>query len=80
MDLGVQYILTSGGAPSALEGVGTIARCVARLVGSPILVIAAGGITPATASAVLARTGVSQLHGTGTYAPHVCRALRCIAW
>jgi copper homeostasis protein CutC len=86
--LGVDYILTSGGAATALEGAARIRSLQQRLAsldnssasgsvaaraaaGASALrvrvpvVIAGGGIAGAdSAAAVLAATGVRQLHGT----------------
>lgn len=72
--LGVDYVLTSGGAATALEGAAVIGACVEAsklhnsntTAGTPsTVVIAGGGIASAEiASAVVRATGVSQLHGT----------------
>lgn len=79
---GVDYVLTSGGAATALEGAATIRdlvkeaeritaeRAAAAAAGSStnqLLIIAGGGVTPATAKAIVAATGVRQLHGTGAF-------------
>lgn len=81
--VGVDFILTSGGAATALEGAATIKALVseverinaARGAPSPtagkgtrrLTVIAGGGVTAATAKAIVAATGVRELHGTGGY-------------
>ena len=69
--LGVDYVLTSGGAATALEGAHTIRACVelSRLAAAggqaAAVVIAAGGIgSAATAAAVARASEAPQLHGT----------------
>lgn len=86
---GVDYVLTSGGAATALEGAATIRalveeagrinaeRAAAAAAGAsvastnPLVIIAGGGVTPAAAKAIVAATGVRQLHGTGAFRCHV---------
>jgi copper homeostasis protein len=63
--LGVDRVLTSGGAPSALAGVRTIARLVER-AGDRLVVLAGGGITEENAGEVVRETGVSEIHVRGT--------------
>jgi copper homeostasis protein len=76
--LGVRYILTSGGAPTAMEGSDMIRRMVEAAAAplsatatalpgcSPELtIIAGGGVTADTAADIVQRSGVTQLHGTG---------------
>ncbi len=59
--LGVDYILTSGGQQTALEGRAAIARLV-RTAGNRIAVIAGSGIDERNARRIIAHTGVSQIH------------------
>ena len=59
--LGVQRVLTSGGAPTAQAGAATIARLVRR-AGSALTVMAGGGITDENAAAIVAATGVREVH------------------
>ncbi|MEP6619309.1 MAG: copper homeostasis protein CutC, partial [bacterium] len=59
--LGVDRVLTSGGAASALAGAGALARLVARSEGK-IVVLAGGGVTAANAAEIVRATGVSELH------------------
>jgi len=63
LEAGVARILTSGGAASAAAGAASIRSLVAR-VGARIEVIAAAGVTGATAAAVLAATGAPAIHGS----------------
>jgi copper homeostasis protein len=59
--LGVDRVLTSGGAASAVDGADVIARMVAR-AGDALRVIAGGGIRAGNVAAVVARTGVREVH------------------
>lgn len=61
IDAGVQRVLTSGGAPTALEGAETIAGLVERARGR-IIVMAGGGIRENNVREVVARTRVSEIH------------------
>jgi copper homeostasis protein len=61
MDCGVDRVLTSGGARTALEGADTIARLV-ELADNRIVVIAGGGIRENNVRDVIARTGVTEVH------------------
>jgi copper homeostasis protein len=59
--LGVARVLTSGGARTASEGAGRIAELVRQAAGR-IVVLAGGSIRAPNAEALVARTGVSELH------------------
>lgn len=61
--LGFDRVLTSGGAPTAAEGAPVIAALRASAAGR-IAVMAGGGIRPANAAALVARTGVTELHAS----------------
>lgn len=61
VDLGVERVLTSGGAPSAAAGAAVIGRLVARS-GGRIGIVAGGGVSGANAAVLVARTGVSEVH------------------
>jgi len=61
IELGFDAILTSGGAPSALEGADAIADLVDQARGR-IEIIAAGKIHPANAPSLVAATGIHWLH------------------
>lgn len=68
MELGLDFVLTSGGAATAAEGAPAIARLVAR-GGDDLAVIAAGRIRADNVAALVAATGVSHVHArliTGT--------------
>lgn len=61
IELGIDRVLTSGGAATALDGADALARLVARSAGR-IGILAAGGIRPHNAAEVVARTGVTEVH------------------
>jgi copper homeostasis protein len=61
LSLGVDRVLTSGAAPTALAGADRIAALV-RQAGDRIAVLAGGGITESTAAEVVSRTGVREVH------------------
>jgi copper homeostasis protein len=59
--LGVARVLTSGGAPTALDGADDIARLVRQAAGR-LIVVAAGGVRAHNVREVVARTGVAEIH------------------
>lgn len=61
--LGVTRVLTSGGRPTAIEGAEVIRGLIGRAAGR-IEVLPGGGVTPANAADLLARTGATQVHGS----------------
>jgi len=61
IDAGCQRLLTSGGAPSALEGVEEVARIVEAADGR-IEVMAGGGVRPGCGAELVRRSGVQWLH------------------
>lgn len=75
--LGFDRILTSGGAASAEEGAGTIARMVAQ-AGDRIRIMAGAGVRPDNAARLLAATGVRDLHGSAS-APTAENDARAVA-
>jgi copper homeostasis protein len=62
--LGVDRVLTSGGAATAMEGAASIARMVQR-AGDRMIVVAGGSITPANVSEVIAASRVTEVHVRG---------------
>ena len=62
---GVDRVLTSGGAATAIEGVDQLAALVARS-GGRIRVLAGGGIRPAHVQELVRRGGVEEIHVRGT--------------
>jgi copper homeostasis protein len=61
IDLGVTRVLTSGGAPTALEGADVIAALVNQ-ARDRISIVAGGGIREHNVSDVISRTGVREVH------------------
>jgi copper homeostasis protein len=59
--LGVGRVLTSGGAPTAVEGAGLIAALVDQAAGR-IGIIAAGGIRAPNVEEIVRQTGVVEVH------------------
>jgi copper homeostasis protein len=61
MTLGVERVLTSGGRPTALEGIETLAKLVDR-AGKKITVMAGGQLSPSNLETVIRQTGVNEVH------------------
>ena len=61
IELGVDRVLTSGGARSALEGASTLAELVDQ-GGSDITVLAGGGINASNVADVVRLSGVKEVH------------------
>lgn len=67
--LGFHRILTSGGAPKAMNGCDELARLVRQADGR-IIILAGSGVSPDNADAIMSQTGVTELHASaGTYVP-----------
>jgi copper homeostasis protein len=64
IELGVDRVLTSGGAPSALQGAENLARLTLR-AGSDLTVMAGGDITASNVVEVVRRSGVREVHLRG---------------
>jgi copper homeostasis protein len=65
--LGIDRVLTSGQAPTALEGVDILRNLVQAAQGK-IQILAGGGINEENAAAIVKGSGVEQLHIRGTTA------------
>jgi copper homeostasis protein len=74
IEFGVARVLTSGHAPTAWEGRGTLANLVHRAAGH-ITVLPGGGVRAPHARALLNATGAGELHARATD-PGVIAALR----
>lgn len=61
IDAGITRVLTSGGAPTALEGADAIADLIER-ARDRIIVMAGGGIRENNVREVISRTGVREVH------------------
>jgi copper homeostasis protein len=59
--LGVERVLTSGQAATAIEGAATITRLVRQSAGR-ITILAGGGVNEDNAAMLTARTGVHEIH------------------
>ena len=59
--LGVDRVLTSGGAPTADEGTAVITR-LARRAGGRIIIVAGGGVNGASVPALVRDSGVTEVH------------------
>lgn len=64
LDCGAHRVLTSGGAPRALDGAAALARLVTRV--GPAAVVAGGGIREEHVAELLGRSGVREIHVRGT--------------
>ena len=63
IEAGFDRILTAGQARSALEGAPLLARLVEAAAGR-IMIMAAGGLTPENAPAIMRETGVGEVHAS----------------
>jgi copper homeostasis protein len=63
--LGYDKILSSGGAPTAVEGMTTLAAMVAA-AGERLSVIAGSGVSPDNVMRIIAGTGVREVHGSAS--------------
>lgn len=66
--LGVDKILSSGGATHAAEGIPVLKRMV-EAAAARLSVIAGAGISPANAAQIARATGVHELHGSASQQP-----------
>jgi copper homeostasis protein len=62
----VDRVLTSGGAPTAVEGADALRRLVDRAAGR-LVVMAGGGVRAHNAAGLLAATGVPELHSSTVF-------------
>jgi glucosamine--fructose-6-phosphate aminotransferase (isomerizing) len=69
IDLGIATILTSGGAPTASEGMATITAMRAR-AGDRIEILAGSGVRASNVAALVARTGVRAVHASCSMPRH----------
>jgi copper homeostasis protein len=63
--LGYDKILSSGGAPAAIEGTATLAAMVAA-AGERVSIIAGSGVKPDNVARIIAVTGVREVHGSAS--------------
>jgi copper homeostasis protein len=60
-DCGCHRLLTSGQAPTALEGAGVIRRLVGA---TKVKILAGSGVTPENVKELIEKTGVEEVHGS----------------
>lgn len=65
LQLGVDRVLSSGRAATALQGINTLARMVDRTAGR-LLVLAGGGIREENVEQIVTQTGVREVHVRAT--------------
>jgi len=65
LQLGVNYVLTAGHAPTALDGVDRL-QALQRQAGNRLTVLAGGGVRPHNVRDVVARSGVREIHANAT--------------
>lgn len=63
IELGVDRVLTSGSAPSVLEGAPMIRQLIERAKGQ-ITIMAGGDVTPSNIVRIIDETGISDIHFT----------------
>lgn len=63
ISLGVDRVLTSGGAPSAAEGYDSLHDLVSQADGR-IVILAGGGVNRLNACSIIERTGCTEIHGS----------------
>ena len=63
--LGIERVLTSGQAPTAVQGMQTLTRLVSRAEGR-IIVLAGGGLSEENITTVAEQTGVREVHVRAT--------------
>jgi copper homeostasis protein len=66
IELGVERVLTSGGAATAFEGRSVLRKLVARAAGR-IVVMPGGGVRAHNAAQILADTGAGELHSSTVF-------------
>ena len=69
LELEVDRVLTSGGAPTAVQGVENLARLNLR-AGSDLVVMAGGAINSTNVADVVRRSGVREVHLRGAERVH----------
>jgi copper homeostasis protein len=63
IELGLDRVLTSGGAAEAAEGTAAL-RALVQQAGDSIAVVAAGGVRPQNARRIVEESGARELHAT----------------
>lgn len=73
IDLGMDRVLTSGGAPDVARGLDRLARMQSIAAGSNTVIMAGGGITPGLISP-LAAIGIRAVHSTASWGNRISNA------
>ncbi|HUR29502.1 MAG TPA: copper homeostasis protein CutC [Planctomycetota bacterium] len=63
IELGIERVLTSAGAPTAVDGMAALRELVQQARGR-IVVMPGGGVREQNAAEIVARTGACELHGS----------------
>ena len=66
IELGCNRILTSGQAPTALEGVDLLKRLNEKAAGR-LTILAGGGVTPENAAEILSLSGTNEIHASARH-------------
>ena len=75
IELGVERVLTSGAARSAVDGVETLAKLVER-AGERIIIMAGGSLNLLNLETVMRRTGVAEVHLGSAVSQSVASAMK----
>lgn len=75
VDLGIARLLTSGGAPTAAEGLSSLRELV-EIAGDAIVILAGGGVRFHNVVEIVDETGVSEVHARCELQPDRIRGIR----
>jgi copper homeostasis protein len=75
VDLGVARLLTSGGAPTAVEGLSSLRELV-EIAGNDIVILAGGGVRFQNVVEIVDETGVGEVHARCEMQSDRIRAMR----
>ena len=75
IDLGIGRVLTSGGAPTAIEGLSSL-RDLVESAGDGIVILAGGGVRFQNVVEIVDDTGVSEVHARCELQPDRIRSIR----
>ncbi len=74
ISLGCHRLLTSGQAPSALQGIPLLRQLVAQAAGR-IIIMPGAGVSPQNAAQILSETGATEIHGSLRMGGHTSKAM-----
>ncbi|MBQ7181333.1 MAG: copper homeostasis protein CutC [Bacteroidaceae bacterium] len=74
ISLGCHRLLTSGQAPSALQGIPLLRQLVAQAAGR-IIIMPGAGVSPQNAAQILSETGATEIHGSLRMEGHTSEAM-----